>query len=192
MNVIVYIRYVFRRDDLIKLNMVQKRSEYGSEFKTSSLVKNIPVYKEHVTYRSLRRERECAHTPIAWDGDVAIESSDSEEKLTDEVEKLPISELVISEEEEEDNDAESDNEEEDDDIAKEKREAKEKDIIERKNINTSAYDVEIVKQNQSLLQSAKAKLNKYASKTNTNTVRPRQTKDVQEKKVCELLYICYI
>lgn len=169
--------------------MVYKRSEYGLKFKVSSLVQNIPVYKDHLNYRHLRRERECAHTPIAWEAEVLTET-DSDEKLspTEDVEKLPISELVISEEEE--NAPGDDDNEEDDHVAREKREAKQKDIGEHVKETKESCDVEIVTQNEALRQSAKDKLNKYSNKENTE--KAVESKVLQEKKVCEyLLFICF-
>lgn len=182
----IYVVILFSDPKHTNCTMVYKRSEYGREFKVSSLVKNIPVYKDHLSYRHLRRERECAHTPISWDGDVVTESSDSEEKLTpeEEVEKLPISELVITEEDEVDeNTNEGQDGDEEDDIAKEKREAKARDMENEKAKMTSSCDVDIVKQDEALLQSAKAKLNKYASKNNQE--KPGDKKEIPEKKFCK-------
>lgn len=167
--------------------MVYKRSEYGKEFKVSKLVKNLPIYKEHLSYRHLRRERECAHTPISWDGELPTESSDSDERISPsaEVEKLPISELVISEEEdenEEDDNVNGVDEEEEDEVAKEKREAIAKDS-ESKPVNDEVCDVDIVKQNDNLRKSAIEKLQKYTSQENTDKVAT--AKVVPEKKFCK-------
>lgn len=162
--------------------MVYKRSEYGHQFKVSSLVKNLPVYKEHLNYRHLRRERECAHTPLSWDGET-IDSSESDEKNNEEVDKLPISELVISEEEEcgmeEDGENEEQVDEEEDDVEKEKKLAQAKDRS--KGVTETENDVEIVKQSEALRKSAKEKLNKYVSRVNKD--QSSSSKRVAEKKV---------
>ncbi|XP_052766072.1 uncharacterized protein LOC128207277 [Mya arenaria] len=158
--------------------MVYKKSEYGRNYKISSLIQNIPVYEEHLNYRHIRRERECAHTPFSWDGEV--ESSDSDDKLTPaeeqpEVPEIRLADLAITEDEEEELPQESENESEDD-IAKEKREAKEKDVRASK-ANLGACDVDIIRQNNDLRKSAKEKLNKYISKVNTD--------EKSEKKMTE-------
>lgn len=160
--------------------MVYKRSEYGHQFKVSSLVKNLPVYKDNLSYRHLRRERECAHTPLSWDGET-IESSESDEKLNpnEEIDKLPISELVISEEEEDE--CEGEQQQDDDDIDIEKKSAQAKaasgQAMETEN------DVEIVKQSEALRKSAKEKLNKYVSSVNKD--HPASSKGIGEKKMCK-------
>ncbi|XP_060596424.1 centriole, cilia and spindle-associated protein-like isoform X1 [Ruditapes philippinarum] len=157
--------------------MVYKRSEYGQQFKVSSLVKNVPVYKENLQYRHLRRERECAHTPLSWDGET-IDSSESDEKLSqdEEIEKLPISELVITEEDE----GEIEENKDEDDIDKEKKIAWEKDA-ECQKVTENENDVVVVKQNEELRKSAKEKLNKYSS--NVNKDQPSKSKVIGEKKV---------
>ncbi|XP_045181996.2 centriole, cilia and spindle-associated protein-like [Mercenaria mercenaria] len=165
--------------------MVYKRSEYGHQFKVSSLVKNLPVYKEHLNYRHLRRERECAHTPLSWDGET-IDSSESDEKLNpdEEIEKLPISELVINEEEEGDIEIEKDGMKEEqaedleDDIDREKRIAQAEDGS--KQVKETEDDVVVVKQSEALRKSAKEKLNKYVS--NVNKDQSSTSKPAGEKK----------
>lgn len=164
--------------------MVYKRSEYGHQFKVSSLIKNVPVYKEHLSYRNLRREREFSHTPLSWDGEI-IESSESEEKLEEDI-NLPISELVISEEEEdageENKKSEDEAAESDDEVARQKKEAKEKDS-EKQEVEENKCEVVVVKQNEALRKSAKQKLNKYVSMKNKN--EPTPSKEVSDKKVCK-------
>ncbi|KAH3794448.1 uncharacterized protein LOC127836984 [Dreissena polymorpha] len=157
--------------------MVYKRSEYGRNFKVSSLIKNVPVYQEHLNYRQLRRERECAHTPISWDGEV--ESSDSDDKLatSDKPTDVPIAQMAITEEDEE-NEEENTQSEDEDSVALEKKEAMKKDI-EIKNLGAECSDVEIVQQSESLRKFAKEKLNKYSSKENTD----QPSKSVPDKKV---------
>ena len=163
--------------------MVYKRSEYGKNFKVSSLIKNIPVYQENLTYRHLRRERECAHTPISWDGEV--ETSDSDNKISSPEEELvnPIAKLAIKEESEDEfsEEEEDENEDDDDDIAKEKKKAKDEDTSKQEKVKETC-DVEIVKQNQELKKSAKEKLNKYVNKDNKNE---NDVKNIPDKKVCE-------
>lgn len=141
--------------------MVFKKSEYGHQFKVSTLVRNIPVYREHLNYRNQRRERECAHTPISWDGETASSSSGRDEVN---VCMQPLSELVIHESDER-HSSELDTSE-DDDIAEEKKQSEGKDAVKDK--KDDVIDVEIVKQDKALRKSAKEKLNKYVSKNNTD------------------------
>lgn len=151
--------------------MVFKRSEYRRQFKISTLEKNIPSYVERLNYRELRKQREYSHTPISWDADL-IDSEESDEKLTpdEEVGRLPVSNLVITEEE-------AENEEKIDSVDREKKEAHEKDKQEtEKDVN----DVEITKQDEELRKSAKEKLNKYTFKDNKDD--PSETKDAGVSK----------
>lgn len=168
--------------------MVHRRSEYGQQFKVSSLVKNLPVYKEHLQYRHLRRERECAHTPLSWDDEV-IESSESEEKVSqDDLESLPIKELIITEEEEEANvesseekeeyceEDKQDNEGNVDQVEREKKKAQTKFAAKQ-----AEAELEILQQDDALRKSAKEKLKKYVSKENRD--EPAKTKTGSEKKM---------
>lgn len=171
--------------------MVYKRSEYGHQFKVSTLVRNLPVYEEHLTYRHLRREREFAHTPISWVGETIV-SSESDEKVSPDVEvdKLPISELMISEENEE-QDSENDEKEMEEMIEEQTEQvvddiAREKKLVQRRDARRHVTqmidnDVEIVKQNDELRKSAKEKLNNYVS--NMNKDQPNTSKAVVEKKI---------
>ncbi|XP_067682872.1 centriole, cilia and spindle-associated protein-like [Haliotis asinina] len=42
------------------------KSEYQKHFKVSALRKSLPLYYENVAFRTARREREYAHTPVSW------------------------------------------------------------------------------------------------------------------------------
>ncbi|XP_046364224.2 centriole, cilia and spindle-associated protein-like [Haliotis rufescens] len=42
------------------------RSEYQKHFKVSALRKSLPLYYENVAFRTARRDREYAHTPLSW------------------------------------------------------------------------------------------------------------------------------
>lgn len=139
--------------------MVFKRSEYRRQFKISSLEKNIPSYVERVNYRELRKQREYSHTPISWDAELT-ESEESDEKLTaeEELKKLPVSDLAITEEEGEDV-------VKIDGMEREKKEAQEED---KKKKQEDMNDVEITKQDEELRKSAKEKLTKYTFKENKN------------------------
>ena len=144
--------------------MVFKRSEYRRQFKISTLEKNIPSYLERVNYRELRKQREYSHTPISWDAEL-LDSEESDEKLSpeEEVKQLPVSDLAITEEGENEEDSEG----EIDSVEREKKLAQEKEKEE---------DVVITKEDDELRKSAKAKLSKYTFKENKDD--PSQVKDV--------------
>ena len=145
--------------------MVYKRSEYGHQFKISSLIKNVPVYKQNVNYRHQRRELECAHTPISWDFELT-ESEESDEKLSPDadVDKLPFKDIQISEEKEEYNDDAADKDV--DTVEREKKEAQEKDKNKVQKGDSEKDDVEITKQNEDLKKAARMKLKQYVSQKN--------------------------
>lgn len=167
--------------------MVYKRSEYGHQFKVSSLVKNLPVYQEHLNYRHLRRERECAHTPLSWDVET-IDTSESDEKLSQEgeVAKLPLTGLVIREEEEpkvetDDEKEECCNNDKSDDVLINEVEREKKTTKAKFADRQEETDLEILQQDDALRKSAKEKLKKYSS--NINKDEPTKLKNIPEKKV---------
>ena len=161
--------------------MVYKRSEYRRQFKISTLEKNVPSYFERVNYRELRKQREYSHTPISWDGEL-IDSEESDEKLSpdEKVNKLPVSELAITEEERED-------EESIDTLEREKKAEQEKDKEEEEK---KTDDVEIIKQDEELRKSAKEKLNKNAFKENKDDAsKSKDTEPAKCKSKCKSAYI---
>ncbi|XP_061172556.1 RNA polymerase-associated protein LEO1-like [Saccostrea echinata] len=178
--------------------MVSKTSLYRQEYRPASLVKNIPTYYESLTYRHHRRELEYAHTPISWDADLDDKSESPQEDA------IPISELKIEEEEEEnkvvDKKEEIKNKETNDEekILREEDDKKEKINVnnceEEEKIAVSnaeqkrpvsavkKSDVLVEKQTsetRELTKLAKEKLKKYSSMENKNTskLKPSQSKN---------------
>lgn len=157
--------------------MVFKRSEYRHQFKVSSLERNIPIYKENLHYRYSRRERECAHTPIAWEGELTESESDERSTGEEEIDKLPIAKIAIAEEETD----------EEDEVEKEKRKAQEKDVDTKQETCDKDDKVDIVTQDGDLRKSAKEKLNKYAWKENRE--EEVKAKSSEKKKVLHKTFV---
>ncbi|XP_046571109.1 uncharacterized protein LOC124279342 [Haliotis rubra] len=64
------------------------KSEYQKHFKVSALRKSLPLYYENVAFRTARREREYAHTPVSWyteekNDDESVDSDRGDESGSD-------------------------------------------------------------------------------------------------------------